>query len=216
MHFTKAITMEMAFIFKKLILGMTLAAPIGPVSVEMIKRGLRHGFLSAFSVRLGGALGNSLCLLAAYYGLSFLISYPFLFNGLGIVGALLLIYMGYKSLQKTTDDLSFDETTDMKNGLRWGLYLAIANPFAFIFWTGIFAATLDSTQAVDHRVFFENLLIIVGVLIWGAGLSTVLGFGHRFLNKKVIVRLSQLAALFMFYFGLKYLWVICSRLIITF
>ncbi len=216
MHFTKAITMEMAFIFKKLILGMTLAAPIGPVSVEMIKRGLRHGFLSAFSVRLGGALGNSLCLLAAYYGLSFLISYPFLFNGLGIVGALLLIYMGYKSLQKTTDDLSFDETTDMKNGLRWGLYLAIANPFAFIFWTGIFAATLDSTQAVDHRVLFENLLIIVGVLIWGAGLSTVLGFGHRFLNKKVIVRLSQLAALFMFYFGLKYLWVICSRLIINF
>lgn len=208
--------MEMAFIFKKLILGMTLAAPIGPVSVEMIKRGLRHGFLSAFSVRLGGALGNSLCLLAAYYGLSFLISYPFLFNGLGIVGALSLIYMGYKSLQKTTDDLSFDETTDMKNGLRWGLYLAIANPFAFIFWTGIFAATLDSTQAVDHRVLFENLLIIVGVLIWGAGLSTVLGFGHRFLNKKVIVRLSQLAALFMFYFGLKYLWVICSRLIITF
>lgn len=208
--------MEMAFIFKKLILGMTLAAPIGPVSVEMIKRGLRHGFLSAFSVRLGGALGNSLCLLAAYYGLSFLISYPFLFNGLGIVGALLLIYMGYKSLQKTTDDLSFDETTDMKNGLRWGLYLAIANPFAFIFWTGIFAATLDSTQAVDHRVLFENLLIIVGVLIWGAGLSTVLGFGHRFLNKKVIVRLSQLAALFMFYFGLKYLWVICSRLIINF
>ena len=208
--------MEMAFILKKLILGMTLAAPIGPVSVEMIKRGLRHGFLAAFSVRLGGALGNCLCLLAAYYGLSFLISYPILFNSLGIVGSLLLIYMGYKSLQKTADDLSFDATTNMTNGLRWGLYLAIANPFAFIFWTGIFAATLDSTQGMNHRVFFENLLIIVGVLIWGAGLSTVLGFGHRFLNKKVIVRLSQLAALFMFYFGLKYLWVICSRLIVTF
>ena len=159
---------------------MTLAAPIGPVSVEMIKRGLRHGFLAAFSVRLGGALGNSLCLLAAYYGLSFLISYPFLFNGVGIIGALLLIYMGYKSLKKTADDLSFDETTNMTNGIRWGLYLAIANPFAFIFWTGIFAATLDSNQAIDHRVFFENLLIIVGVLIWGACLSTVLGFGHRF------------------------------------
>lgn len=208
--------MEMAFILKKLVLGMTLAAPIGPVSVEMIKRGLRHGFLAAFSVRLGGALGNSLCLLAAYYGLSFLMSYPLLFNVLGIVGSLLLIYMGYKSLQKTADDLSFDATTNMTNGLRWGLYLAIANPFAFIFWTGLFAATLDSTQEVTHRVFFENLLIIVGVLIWGAGLSTVLGFGHRFLNKKVIVRLSQLAALFMFYFGLKYLWVICSRLIVTF
>lgn len=208
--------MEIAFILKKLVLGMTLAAPIGPVSVEMIKRGLRHGFLSAFSVRLGGALGNALCLLAAYYGLSFLISYPLLFNGLGIIGALLLIYMGYKSLQKTADDLSFDDTTNMTNGLRWGLYLAIANPFAFIFWTGIFAATLESTQAIDHHVLFENLFIIVGVLIWGAGLSTVLGFGHRFLNKKVVVRLSQIAALFMFYFGVKYLWMICNRWIVTF
>ncbi|NCP62378.1 MAG: LysE family transporter [Alphaproteobacteria bacterium] len=208
--------MEVAFILKKLVLGMTLAAPIGPVSVEMIKRGLSHGFLAAFSVRLGGALGNSLCLLAAYYGLSFLMSYPSLFNGLGIVGALLLIYTGYKSLKKTSDDLNFDETTNMTNGLQWGLYLAIANPFAFIFWTGIFATTLDSTKAVDHHIFFENLLIIAGVLIWGAGLSTVLGFGHRFLNKKVIVRLSQLASLFMLYFGLKYLWVICNRLSVTF
>ena len=30
----KAATMELAFIVKKLILGMTLAAPIGPVSVK--------------------------------------------------------------------------------------------------------------------------------------------------------------------------------------
>ncbi len=269
----KAATMELAFIVKKLILGMTLAAPIGPVSVEMIKRGLSHGFLSAFSVRLGGAFGNSLCLLAAYYGLSYLVAYPHIFNILGVIGSLLLIYMGYSTLQKGADDIgrsakgsfgdkkaktqlsrdartestltfprsrftSFssktatlspsadlpiegsdgpsDSSSALKSGLRWGLYLAIANPFAFVFWTGIFAATLDSNQAIDHRVFLENLFIVGGVLLWGAGLSVVLGFGHRFLNKKVIVRLSQIAALFMFYFGLKYLWVISNRIVASF
>ena len=46
-----------------------LAAPIGPVSLEMIQRGLKSGFLSSFVVRLGAAVGNLLCLLVSYYSI---------------------------------------------------------------------------------------------------------------------------------------------------
>ena len=45
-------------ILNKILLGVTLAAPIGPVSLEMIQRGLKSGFLSSFVVRLGAAVAD--------------------------------------------------------------------------------------------------------------------------------------------------------------
>lgn len=202
-----------SLIANKLILGVTLGAPIGPVSIEMIKRGLRHGFLSAFSVRLGGALGNVICLLATYYGLSHLLAYPHVLNALGLIGACLLIYMGIKTMRKGMDDLDLEGDIALHSGMRWGLYLAIANPVAFVFWPGIFAASLDPAAGVTSVGLLQNLLIVVGVILWGAVLSAVLAYGHTHLSKKVIVRMSQLSALFMFYFGLKYIWVIGERLL---
>ncbi len=203
----------MALIVDKLLLGVTLAAPIGPVSIEMIKRGLRHGFLSAFSVRLGGAFGNFICLLAAYYGLAPLLAYPQVLNFFGLIGSALLIYMGVKTLRKGMDDLDLEGDIALQKGMRWGLYLAIANPVAFVFWPSIFAASLDPTAGVTRLGLFQNGFIIIGVLLWGGALSAVLAYGHTHLSKKVIVRISQISALFMFYFGLKYLWVIGRRLL---
>ncbi len=197
---------------QKLLLGVTLAAPIGPVSVEMIKRGLRHGFLSAFSVRLGGALGNILCLMGAYFGLSQLFSHAWLLNTLGGIGALLLLYMGYMGFKKGIKDLDLDADIDVQNGLGWGFYLAIANPVALVFWPGIFAATMDPEVGVTLSGFFLNLFIILGVLLWGGGLSAALAFAHHKFTKNVIVRISQVAGLAMIYFGLTYLYTVAQRL----
>ncbi len=193
-----------ALVLEKLILGITLAAPIGPVSVEMIKRGLRHGFLSAFSVRLGGALGNTLCLVATYYGLSHLLSYDWLLNGLGLLGAVLLIYMGFKTVMKGLKDLDLDAPVNVSNGLTWGFYLAIANPVAFVFWPGLFAATLDPVVGITLGGFVLNLFIVLGVLMWGLGLSSILAIGHQKLDKRIIVVLSKLAGIIMIYFGISY------------
>ena len=56
-------------ILNKILLGISLAAPLGPVNIEIIKRGLAYGFWPAFSVRLGGAITNSVCLLIAYFSI---------------------------------------------------------------------------------------------------------------------------------------------------
>lgn len=197
----------------KILLGITLAAPLGPVSIEMIRRGLRHGFWSAFSVRLGGGVGNTLCLLAASYGLSHLLAYPWLLNLLGIIGAVLLLHMGYKTLRKGAGALDLEGDIAIGNALTWGFYLAIANPVALVFWTGIFAANIDPSLGVTAEDFAENLLIILGALLWGGALSAFLALGHRVFSKTNIVRISQASALFMFYFGLKYLWIVAQRML---
>lgn len=200
--------------FEKILLGVSLAAPIGPVTVEMIRRGLRDGFMAAFSVRLGGAFGNFLCLLVAYFGLTQMTFHPQILVILGSIGACLLIFMGIKVFTVRDYEVELDEEDEvpLSNGLRWGLYLAIVNPVALVFWPGIFAASIDPDAADVANGLFLNLFIIVGVLLWGAGLSLLLAYGHRYLTPLVIKRIGQISALSMLYFGLKYLWVMWERL----
>lgn len=197
----------------KIILGLTLAAPIGPVSVEMIRRGIRNGFASAFSIRLGGAMGNTLCLLGTYFGLSHIMSYPYLINALGAAGSGLLLYMGISALLSQVKTVDLDAKSTVQNGLVFGLYLAIANPVALVFWPGIFAANLEPSTQLTTLDFMENFLIIIGVLIWGAGLSFALDYGNKLLTHKNIIRINKLSGLFMICFGINYLWVIGRRVI---
>ena len=171
-------------ILSKIWLGIALAAPIGPVSIEMIKRGLSQGFMASFSIRLGGALGNLLCLILTCFGLSFLNESPTLVLSLSLIGAFLLFYLGYSALTKKVELNLEEQTKAMKSGLLWGFYLAIFNPIAFAFWPGIFASSITDISSIGMKDFLQNAVIIVGVLIWGAFLSFLASLGKKTLNQR--------------------------------
>lgn len=198
---------KLTLIIDKIILGITLAAPIGPVSAEMIRRGLQNGFWAAFNVRLGGVIGNTLCLVITYLGLSQITSYPGVMHLLGLLGAGLLFYMGFSALLKsgkTTKVTKLQHSNFIHNGILCGLYLAIINPVALVFWSGIFAASMEGV--INVTGFLLNLFIILGVLIWGLGLSLGLAVGKKQLNPKIILLITKFAALLMILYGVKYLY----------
>lgn len=193
---------------EKIVLGVTLAAPIGPVSLEMIKRGLRNGFLGAFIVRLGGAIGNTLCLITAYFGLGLFIHSGPTLAAFSLAGSLVLIYLGLKSfMDKRSHLLSLKMEIPkytLGNGLLTGFVLSLANPIAVIFWLGIFAATLNHNDETNLSGLLENFAIIGGVLLWGGLLSSLLELGKRFFNQKLIQIITMTAGVMLVYFGLKY------------
>jgi L-lysine exporter family protein LysE/ArgO len=197
---------------EKILLGVALSAPIGPVSLEMIKRGLEKGFLGAFIVRLGGAVGNTLCLVAAYFGLRLFMHSPTTSAFCMFFGSLVLIYLGAKAcLKKHVAPLHTQNTVpssyNLADGLITGFVLSLANPVAMVFWLGIFAATSqvsDPEATTSLWGLIENLPIIGGVLLWGAFLSALLEVGSRFFNQKTILLITRLAGLMLIYFGLKY------------
>ena len=86
-------------ILDKILLGFSLAATIGPLNIEMIKRRVSSGFWAAFNVRLGGAITNSVCLIVAYFGLGRLIkNYPNIIPIIYYLGSTILIYMGISTI----------------------------------------------------------------------------------------------------------------------
>lgn len=194
--------------FEKILLGITLAAPIGPVSLEMIKRGLNKGFLGAFVVRLGGSLGNTLCLIAAYFGLGLLMDSDFKMGVCSLVGSFVLMYLGIKSLlDKRQHQLTVEKehSSGIVNGLLTGFILSITSPIGIVFWLSIFAATLDHTTQTQTWIgLVEHAAIILGVLIWGLFLSGLLELGKRYFNHKLINVITILAGLMLIGFGVKY------------
>lgn len=199
-------------VLQKIILGITLAAPIGPVSIEMIKRGLQQGFWAAFNIRLGGAIGNILCLLAAFYGLSALQAHTGIFMALGLLGSGLLLYMGYTTLRKASNHFvpSKAKTEEIKhphplcNSLALGFMLAIFNPVAVMFWLGIFANSVSPQETLEFRHLMLNMQIITGVLIWGAFLSLMLEFGRQGLTPRLTRWITVGSGLVLLAFGFKY------------
>jgi len=87
-------------ILQSLLLGVSIAAPIGPVNVEVIKRGLKHGFLLAFLVALGAACADATYVVIIYLGLSSFINIPIVQTVVWIFGMAVLIYLGYRSIKE--------------------------------------------------------------------------------------------------------------------
>lgn len=202
-------------IIEKLLLGFALAAPIGPVNLEMIKRGLKQGFREAFKVRLGGATGNTICLIASYLSLSTLLNKPIIIGTIGLIGAVYLIIIGLKNLRQCSVKLHFasDEVVSKieNNSLLTGVILSMINPISIVFWLSIFASTYEATR-VKWINFTEDLFIIVGVLIWGAVFSLVLSLGKSYLGEKNILSITKLAGVLLIFLGLKYTWLNLTKI----
>ena len=189
----------MKYIFEKLILGFVLSATFGPVTLEMIKRGLNRGFWSAFNLRVGAALGNFLCLSVSWKSLSCIVNSTTTLSVLSSIGSALLFHMGLITLIKKNTLPLARVSKNYSNGIILGFYLSIFNPVGLIFWSGIFAANLSKNEG-----FWLNSVIILGVLLWGGLLSLILAFSQRIFNKIFIIAVTKISGLFMIMYSVKY------------
>ncbi len=204
-------------ILTKILLGVSLAAPIGPVNAEMIKRGLVSGFWGAFSVRLGGAIANSVCLLIAYFGLGQLMQHPITLFSVSCIGEIVLIYMGittiikassrnFMTIVKANNGSNPTKHYSNKSGLLIGLTLAFTSPIGIMFWLSTFTASIQQNTSSHLNItdLLINFFIIAGVLLWGAFVSLILHFGSKIIDNKKLRIVSTLSGLILIYFGVKF------------
>lgn len=206
--------MTLKTILDKILLGVSLASTIGPLNVEMIKRGLSRGFWAAFSIRIGGSITNSICLVIAYFGLGTLMRnnhnvIPIIYY----VGSTVLIYMGITTIIKSVYEKAVINTNidspandSYKNGILTGIMLAAVSPIGIMFWLTSFSASisLDQQTNLSMRDLGVNFFIILGVLLCGGFMSGLLYFGNKFINNNTLRIISILSGILLIYFGIKY------------
>lgn len=195
-------------IFQSIILGISLAAPVGPVNVEVIRRGLKHGFFPAFMLSLGAASADATYSLLVYFGLASFITVPVVRSAIWILGAAVLIYLGWQNMRQYSEKIDLDqsEAKTSRNSFVAGYLITISNPLTVIWWLGVFGAILSSTaQTVTNTTALLNIsAIISGVVLWFFALSMLLHWGKRFINEATMRYISVIAGLVLIGFGLYF------------
>jgi len=134
----------LGIVLRGLVIGFSIAAPVGPIGVLCIRRTLADGRLVGFSCGLGAASADAAYGCVAAFGLTslsgFLVDHQL---WLRLVGGVFLMYLGMKAFLLRSDEREAAAASGSSRGLAGAyastLVLTITNPTTILSFAAIFA-----------------------------------------------------------------------------
>ncbi|MBO0994564.1 LysE family transporter [Bacillus sp. SD088] len=189
-------------------LGLSLAAPIGPVNAAQLDKGIKSGFFHAWLVGLGAMTADGIYMLAVFLGVVHFLEIPFMQTFLWSFGFFVLVYTGIESLLSAGKMASSARKSDESRSKSFlsGFLMSISNPLTILFWLGIYGSVLAKTAAENNKidVIIYSFAIIVGLLVWDVTMASVASSFRRFLTGKILFLISILSGLSLIGFGLYF------------
>jgi threonine/homoserine/homoserine lactone efflux protein len=202
--------MYLQIIFQGILIGVTIAAPVGPIGILCIRRTLAEGRLAGFSSGLGAATADALYGAIAAFGLTFIS--VFLINQslwLRLGGGSFLIYLGIKTfLSVPSKETGLNPSSSNGDSLLsyYGstLFLTLTNPITIISFAAIFAGFgIVNNQSNDNLAASSMVLgIFLGSSIWWLSLSVLTGFFRRMVNHNTMIWINRVSGTIIVSFGL--------------
>lgn len=160
---------------RSLVIGLSIAAPVGPIGLLCIRRTLAFGRRAGLMTGLGAAAADGVYGAVAAFGLSavsaFLIDQQ---NGLRIGGGLFLIYLGQGILRSkpakrnTESDRLEDSSKTNSMGLLLSTFaLTLTNPMTILSFIAIFSGLGLAGGVASHGIA-APLLTVTGVFMGSA------------------------------------------------
>lgn len=197
--------MELTIFLKGLLIGFSIAAPVGPIGALCIRRSIAEGRLSGFISGLGAASADALYGLIAALGLTWLSG--FLVDQqmwIRLLGGLFLCYLAVATFRSRTS--SSTESQRSPNSLAAFVstfFLTLTNPLTILSFTAIFAGLGLSTIAGDY---LSGGVMVAGVFLgstlWWMLLSGAAGLLGPRLGTDGLVWVNRLSGLVIGVFGL--------------
>lgn len=184
------------------IIGISIAAPVGPIGVLCIRRTLANGKLAGFLSGMGAATADMVYGAIAALGIS-AVSNLLVENAfwLKLFGGGFLIYLGVKTfLEKPSE-----QAAQVKQGGLFSMYLTtffltITNPMTILSFAAIFAGTMIG-QEVD-----SPLIMVAGVFAGSAAWWLTLSLGVGLLRERItpsyMVWINRFSGIIIMAFGI--------------
>lgn len=188
--------------------GVALAAPVGPINIEIVRRGLLGGFWSGWSVGLGAVSADTMYCALVVAGLVRVADSAAIRTPLFLVGAIVLCYLGIQGFKRAWDNRPpRSQETSGRRGFVVGFALAAASPMGIIYWLSIGAALVaraveqsgqDGAPVLVAGVFF-------GIVCWVTFLSVLTQGGRQFVSMDKLRWATAVASIMLFGFGVSFL-----------
>ncbi len=196
---------EFGFLLRGLVIGLSIAAPVGPIGVLCIRRTLVEGRAVGFVSGLGAAAADATYGAVAAFGLTVVAS--FLVNQelwLRLVGGTFLVYLGGRTL------LSRPAEQAAKARVRRGLpgsylstlALTLTNPATILSFVAIFAGLGLVSAGGDALSAVTTVIgVFLGSALWWLILSGSVGFFRSTLKSGALVWVNRVSGGILVTFG---------------
>jgi len=170
--------MDIRFLLRGLIMGFSIAAPVGPIGVLCIRRTLAEGRASGLVSGLGAATADAIYGCIAGFGLMF-ISSIFISQQvwLRFMGGAFLCYLGLKTfLARPAEQAALAKGNGLVGAYASTFFLTLTNPMTILSFAAIFAG-LGVASASGNYVSAGVLVlgVFVGSALWWLILSGGVG-----------------------------------------
>lgn len=192
----------MSFLLKGLLVGFSIAAPVGPIGVLCIRRSLTYGRITGFISGLGAATADAIYGCIAGFGLSFisnfLVSQQIVFK---ILGGLFLCYLGLKTfLEKPkTEPVTSTQTAGV---FASTFLLTLTNPMTILSFLAIFAGL--GLAAATH--YLDAIILVIGVFLGSASWWLLLASGvslfREKFNTQILKGINRISGIIILVFGM--------------
>lgn len=174
--------MTFILFLKGILLGLAIAAPVGPIGALCINRTLQRGFWAGVAGGLGTALADGAYALLAASGFAVFasilarISVP-----LGLIGGLFMLWLGFQSLRSAGAPKAAATDTgvsDLFKVTATTFLLTLSNPATILSFAAIFAGLGLASDGAGALVTTAG--VFIGSLLWWFFLcGLVTGLKHR-------------------------------------
>lgn len=197
--------MDLPLFFRGLLIGFSIAAPVGPIGVLCIRRTLADGRVSGLMSGLGAATADALYGCVAGFGLTFisgvLIDQQ---TWLRLFGGLFLCYLGIRTLLS----MPAEQEAKVRGTGLFGSYastflLTVTNPMTILSFAAIFAGLGLANTGGNYA---SALILVLGVFLgsasWWLLLSGGVGLFRDKFNARAMLWVNRISGIVITVFGL--------------
>ncbi|WP_020592457.1 LysE family translocator [Kiloniella laminariae] len=195
-------------IIKGLLIGLAVAAPVGPMALLCLKFSLERGLPAGIATGFGIALADMTYGIFALLGLTAITSVLLDYNDvIRTAGGTILLFMAGFNLLKILRDHKRPEAAKLENRKSGGLFLiftsayalTITNPMTILTFLAIFAGLGAEVPQTERWVIAAG--IFVGSLGWWFCIAATGAFLRTRLPTRVITGINLLSAVIIGVFG---------------
>jgi threonine/homoserine/homoserine lactone efflux protein len=179
--------MDTSFFLRGLVIGFSIAAPVGPIGVLCINRTLTQGQISGLASGLGAATADAIYGCIAGLGLSFissLLTHQQIW--LRLLGGAFLCYLGIKTFMiSPTEHAAQARGKSLISAYTSTFLLTLTNPMTMLSFAAVFAGLGIASTSSNY---LAAMILVLGVFIGSASWWLLLSSGIGLVRTKVTPR----------------------------
>ena len=164
----------LALFAQSLIVGLSIAAPVGPIGLLVIQRTLRHGAVAGLAAGLGAALADGAYGAVGAFGITSLIRWlSDLRVPLAVVGGAFLLWLAWRIWRQrpTARAAGSPDGAGLGRGFAGTFALTLSNPATILSFVAVFGSLAGHGAPASPLAMV--LGVTVGSALWWLLLSTL-------------------------------------------